>query len=153
MGVVCDERLTFKKHVDSIVSKCEKVINVMRSLSGSLWGAGQDTQIMIYRAMVRSRIDYGCLCYGTAAKTILKRLDVVQAKALRVVCGAFRSTPIAALLVEMGETPLGIRRSKLAMQYICKLRGHRGENVGHLALEGAWEWGGARVKRECFIFK
>ena len=43
-----------------------------------------------------------------AAKSILKRLDVVQAKALRVVCGAFRSTPIAALLVEMGETPLGI---------------------------------------------
>ena len=25
--------------------------------------------------------------------------------------------------------------------------------MGELALEGAWEWGGARVKRECFIFK
>ena len=63
---------------------------------------------------------YLYIYYGTAAKTIFKRLDVVQAMALRVVCGAFRSTPIAALLVEMGETPLGIRRSKLAMQYICK---------------------------------
>ena len=64
-----------KNHVDSIVSKCGKVINVMRSLSGGLWGAGQDTPMMSYRAMVRSRMDYGCLCYGTAAKTILKRLS------------------------------------------------------------------------------
>lgn len=49
-----DERLTWGKHIDSTVGKCEKVINVMRSLSGSTWGAGQDTQILIYRAMVRS---------------------------------------------------------------------------------------------------
>ena len=78
LGVHFDERHTWKNHIDSIVDKCEKVVNVMRSLSGSTWGAGQDTQLMIYRAMVRSRLDYGCLSYGTAAKTNLKRLDVVQ---------------------------------------------------------------------------
>jgi hypothetical protein len=33
------------------------------------------------------------------------------------------------------------------------MRGYQGENVGELALEVAWEWGRARVKWECFIFK
>lgn len=79
-----DEKLTWKKQIDNVVNKCGKVLNVMRSLSGSSWGAGKDTQLMIYRAMLRSRLDYGCLCYGTAAKTNLNRLDVIQAKALVV---------------------------------------------------------------------
>lgn len=38
--------------------------------------------------MIRSALDYGCLVYGNAAKTNLPKLDVVQAKALRVCCGA-----------------------------------------------------------------
>ena len=153
LGVHFDERLTWKKHIDSIITKCEKVVNVMRSLSGSTWGAGQETQLMIYRAMIRSRLDYGSLCYGTAAKSSLKKLEVVQAKALRVCCGALRTTPIPALLVEMGETPLGIRRTKLAMQYISKLRGHQGENPVKSVLEEAWEWGAARAKKKCFIYE
>lgn len=51
-------------------------------------GAGQCTQLMTYRAAIRSRLDYCCLCYGTAAKSALKRLDAVQAKAPRLCCGA-----------------------------------------------------------------
>ena len=153
LGVHFDERLTYKRHIDSIVEKCEKVVNVMRCLSGSTWGADQVTQIMIYRAMVRSRIDYGCLCYGTAAKTHQSRLDAVQAKALRVCCGALRTTPIPALQIEMGETPLEMRRPKLAMQYLSKIRGYPGENPAKLVVEDAWEWGGAKGKKESFIYK
>ena len=45
--------------------------------------------MMIYRAIIRSAIDYGCMAYGTAAPSVLKRLGVVQAKALRICGGAF----------------------------------------------------------------
>lgn len=54
LGVHFDEKLTWRKQINNVVSKGEKVINVMRSLSGSTWGAGRDTQLMSYRAMVRS---------------------------------------------------------------------------------------------------
>ena len=73
---------------------------------------------MVYRAMVRSVLDYGCLAYGGASPTTLARLDVAQAKALRVCCGAFRTTSVPALLVEVGETPLRLRRVKLALHYL-----------------------------------
>lgn len=82
---------------------------------------------MIYRAMINSRLGCGCLCYGTAAKSALKRLDIVQAKALRIFFGAFRTTPIPVLLVEMGGKKL--------------------------ILENAWEWGGAKLKKQSLIFK
>jgi len=34
---------------------------------------------------------------------------------------AFRTSPVASLLVEAGELPLELRRQKLCLQYICKL--------------------------------
>ncbi len=98
--------------------------------------------MMIYRAMIRSSLDCGCLVYGAAAKTNLTRLDVVQAKALRVCSGAFCSTPIPALLVEMEETPLGLRRRKLALNYVAKIHGHEKVHPGKQLLKECWEWGG-----------
>lgn len=69
-------------------------------------GAERETLLMIYRAMIRSTLDYGCVVFGSASKSVLEKLDRLQAKALRICCGAFRTTPIPALLVEMGEAPL-----------------------------------------------
>ena len=50
--------------------KCETVLNVLRSLAGFDWGAERETMRMIYQAMIRSGIDYGCFVYGSAAKSL-----------------------------------------------------------------------------------
>ena len=47
----------------------------------------------------------------------------VGVKEVRHSCGAFRTSPIPALLIEMGEMPLCLRRIKLGMQYWVKLSG------------------------------
>ena len=54
---------------------------------------------------------------------ILARLDVLQARALRLCCGAFRTSPVPSLLIEMGEMSLRLRRIKLGLQYWVKLSG------------------------------
>ena len=95
----------------------------MRSLAGCEWGAERETMLLIYRALIRSALDYGSFVYGSASKTVLAKLDVVQARALRLCCGAFRTSPVPALLVENGEMPLWLRRIKLGLQYWVKLRG------------------------------
>lgn len=48
---------------------------------------------------------------------------MLQAKALRHCCGAFRTSPITVLLIEMGEMPLSIRCIKLGLQYWTKVSG------------------------------
>lgn len=80
-------------------------------------------EYMIYQATIRSSLDYGCVIFGAAAKSTFSKLNRVQAKALRVCSGVFRTTPISALLVEMGEMPCGIRRDKLGLHYWAKVRG------------------------------
>ncbi len=53
----------------------------------------------------------------SAAETNLKKLDVEQAQALRICSGAFKTSPVSAMQVEMGEMPLHIKRVKLMLAY------------------------------------
>ena len=117
LGVYLDERLTWKQHIDYIVKKCNTRLNLMRSISGSSWGASQSSLMTIYRALIRAVIDYGAIAYDTATEAQKRRLDKIQYQALRIATGAMTSTSLVALQVETGETPLQLRRLELQIKY------------------------------------
>ncbi len=48
---------------------------------------------------MRSAIDYGCIVYGAAAKTLLEKNNRLQYGALPVCIRAIKSTPINAILI------------------------------------------------------
>ncbi len=51
----------------------------------------------MYIALIRSVLDYGSIVFDLAAKTLLKKLYVIHAQALRLCCGTFKMTPVSAL--------------------------------------------------------
>jgi len=71
----------------------------------------------ISTALIRSKLDYGCIVYGSARKSYLQMLDPIQNQAVRLCLGAFRTSPASSLLVEANEMPLDIRRRRLSAQY------------------------------------
>ena len=73
LGMWLDERMTGKKHIEMVALKCGKINNVLRCVAGSDWGADRESMMMIYRAMMRSAIDYGCMVYGSAAFSVLNK--------------------------------------------------------------------------------
>ena len=52
---------------------------------------------MLYKALILSKIDYGCQAYATASKTLLTKLDTIQATALRIATGAYKGTSNTSL--------------------------------------------------------
>ena len=86
------------------------------------WGADRGVLLRLYRSLVRSKLDYGAIVYGSARPSYLKRLETIQNQALRLCLGAFRTSPISSLHVEANEPPLHVRREQLAVQYALKLR-------------------------------
>lgn len=114
LGVWFDEKLTWNVLI-KVHAKCKKILNVMRCLTGSEWGARMSALKVIYVALIRSVLDYGSAAYASASKSLLKKLEVVQSQALRLCCGALRSTPLTALQVEMGEMPLRLRQKQLML--------------------------------------
>ena len=70
---------------------------------------------------LRSKLDYGCVVYGSARGSYLRMLDPIQNHALRLCLGAFRTSPATSLCVAANEPPLELRRTKLSLQYVLKL--------------------------------
>ena len=124
LGLTLDSKFNFLPHIRELKKKCLKAMNILKVLSSTDWGADRDTLLLLYRSLIRSKLDYGSTIYGAARKTYLKILEPVQNAALRLCLGAFRTSPIPSLHVEAGELPMDLRRKKLAMQYLAKLKSY-----------------------------
>ena len=88
---------------------------------------------MLYRTIVRSKLDYGCIVYGTASNTNLRQLDSIHNAGLRLALGAFCTSPVSSMYTEANEAPLEERRLKLSMNYYLKTRACT-DNPAHHAL-------------------
>lgn len=97
LGVIFDKKLTFLPHILHLRNKCEKTLNLLKFLSNTAWGADRTSLLRIYRAVIRSKLDYGCAAYGAARSSVLKKLDTIHHSALRVCSGAFRTSPVLSL--------------------------------------------------------
>jgi len=121
LGVIFDKKLSFLPHLRYLKNKCTKAINLLRIVAHTSWGADQQTLLHLYRSLIRSKLDYGCIVYGSAHGSYLQMLDTIQNHALRLCLGAYRTSPSSSLCVLANEPPLYIRRRKLSIQYCLKL--------------------------------
>jgi ribonuclease HI len=122
LGIIFDKELTWRDHIEYIVSRCNKRLNLMRSLTGTQWGASKTCLLTVYRALVRSLLDYGSEALDSAKQHLKNKLDSIQLRALKICCGAMHGTALAALQNECGELPLGIRRYKAQLCYSVKMK-------------------------------
>ena len=123
LGLTFDSRLTWVPHLRYLKASCMKALNLLRVLSHTSWGADQKTLLHLFQAFVSSKLSYGCEVYSSATASRLKTLDAVHHAGLRLVTGAFRSSPIPSLLVEAGVPPLDLLRQSAIVR--CWLRVRR----------------------------
>ncbi len=88
-----DTKLNSRIHIQKMVDKCKKAINLMRCLAGVEWGACRQSLKRVNSALIRADIDYGCMVYISASKSQLLKVEAIQSQALRICCGAIRSSP------------------------------------------------------------
>jgi len=124
LGIIFDRKLSFLPHLHYLKNKCIKALNLLRVVAHTSWGADQQTILHLYRSLIRSKLDYGSIVYGSARQSYLKMLDPVQNQALRLCLGAFRTSPADSLCVEANEPPLHLRRNKLSVQYAVRVASH-----------------------------
>lgn len=121
LGIILDCKMTGSSHCEYVLKKAERIINMLRCLSGVWWGAHPFSLKLIYNALLRSIFDYGMFLLEPGNITDFKKLDKVQSKALRIISGAMRSSPINALQVELCESPLYLRRQFLSDRFLLRV--------------------------------
>ena len=121
LGLVFDTHLNWKAHVAYVKNKCNSALNLMLRLSHTTWGARRHTLLMIYKALILSKLDYGSPIYGSASQSTLKSLDSIHTRGLRLCSGAFKSSPNTSVCCESGEPPLSLHRDLVTMRSALKI--------------------------------
>ena len=131
LGVIFDKKLSFIPHLQNLRTKCMKTLNLLKVVSHKDWGGDSSTLLKLYRTLIRSKLDYGSIVYGSARKSYLQMLDPIQNLSLRLCLGAFRTSPVESLQVEANEPPLSFRRNRLAVQYALKIKSNSTNPAHH----------------------
>ena len=82
LGIEIDGQLSFKKHVDSVVERSLRLLNVLRILAHN--GTEPKTLIKLYKSYVRPILEYGSSAFIAAPKSQITRLQQIQNEAIRI---------------------------------------------------------------------
>ena len=100
LGVVIDNKLNWKSHVEYISSKISKACGALAKLRHSL---SSKVLVEIYHALVHSYLRYGILTWGTASDATIKPLQTLINRAVRIMTFApFGRVDLKPIYKELG---------------------------------------------------
>ncbi|KAL4154298.1 hypothetical protein QTP88_002120 [Uroleucon formosanum] len=120
LGITLDSKLRWLPHTTSLISFSSCWANFLRAITGTRWGSHPSTLLLVYKAIIRSKLDYGCFLFGSASFSNWNRLNKVQSSCLRSIMGYVRSSPLPAIEVESSCPPSNIRCRWLAGKFLLK---------------------------------
>ena len=85
LGVIFDSKLTFQKHFEDILERCNhRYYHRLRLLAKKKWGPSPATLIQIYKQCIRPIFEYGSLSTITASDSIISKIQRLQNKFIRL---------------------------------------------------------------------
>ena len=82
LGVTIDSKLLWSRHISDISKRAGQRLGALRKVASKLDVVERST---IYKAQIRSVIEYACLAWMSASPNLLGQLDSIQRKALRII--------------------------------------------------------------------
>ena len=84
LGVVIDDKLTWKKHIETVKSKVSKSIFL---LNRAKYVLSYDAMLILYNSIVLPHLTYCCEIWGNTYETRWKGLFILQKRAMRIIHG------------------------------------------------------------------
>ena len=131
LGLIINDKLNWNSHVDYMINKCSKIMNILKYLRVTWWGGHPYVPLCIYKSMIRGVTDYGAFIYNFFDNKTKDKFNKMFYKALRLSLGYRISTPIKVMLAEACEPPFSIRAYYLASRYLLKVF----SDYNHILLE------------------
>ena len=108
LGVLLDSKLTFEEHYKAELNKTSRIIWLLRKLQSLLLRAAL---ITIYKAFVRSHLDYDYVFYDqTFNASFHEKIESIQYNACLALTGAIRGTSKEKIYQELALGSLQIGR-------------------------------------------
>ncbi len=109
LGMILDPQLHFHSHIDRLVDKTTARLGLLYK---TRWLFDQATALMLYKSIISPHFDYGSVLYEVAPQYQLKRLQVIQNAAARLILLEEADCPVYSLHERLKLDTLATRRSK-----------------------------------------
>jgi len=87
LGVTLDKRLTWSPHIDQVRKKTAQRMGMLSPILNRKSDLSVRNGELLYKQLIRPMMDYACPAWS-AARTHVRRLQVLQSKCLRLATGA-----------------------------------------------------------------
>ena len=120
LGILIDNHLSWKYHIDYISSKVSKgMIARLRHF------VPLASMLNIYRSLIEPYISYGLIDWGQAANIYLNKVLILQKHALRLMYFANSKAPSAPLFVHSGILPVTMLYHHLVSSMMYDINNYR----------------------------
>ena len=101
LGIILDTRLSFEKHLETVLCKINKTIGLIRKLQNLL---PRKALITLYKAFVRPHLDYGDIIYDQPYNALFhQKLESLQDNVCLAIIGAIRGSSREKLSQELSS--------------------------------------------------
>ena len=85
LTITFDNRMTFTKHFQEILERCNNKFHGLRILVNKKWGPSPATILRIYKQCVRPIFEYGIVSTITVSESVINEIQRVQNSFIRLV--------------------------------------------------------------------
>ena len=123
LGVILDNKLSFNQHIDEIVNKTTKLLNLCRR---NLHMCDQLTKEIAYKTIVRPHLEYASTAWNPYTARNIDKIESVQRRAARIILINYNYAPDSHLTYQIQHTlkwiPLQHRRTLYDLVTFYKIR-------------------------------
>jgi hypothetical protein len=88
LGVTLDTQLTWSAHVNQVGKKAAQRLGVLSPLLNRRSGLSVKIDVLLYKQLIRPMMDYACPIWRSAARSHVRKLQVLHSKCLRIATNA-----------------------------------------------------------------
>jgi hypothetical protein len=120
LGIQFDRLLNFNHHIDNIINRANKRLNIIKILANPAWKLNKSTLVNIYKTIMRSIIDYSAILIPHLTQAQINKLQATQNKALRLIYNREESVSLDQLHLMARLENIKIRFYNLTKNYLIK---------------------------------
>lgn len=98
LGVVVDQKLSWKQHVEHLCLKISKSIGMINRIKFKL---NRNALILLYKTLIYPHLSYCNIIWGTASQSALKQLTILQKRIVRIITHSYYLAHTSPLFHEL----------------------------------------------------
>jgi hypothetical protein len=88
LGVTLDKRLAWSPHIEQVRKKTSQRMGMLGPVLNRKSDLSVRNGVLLYKQLIRPMMDYACPAWRSAARSHVRRLQVLHSKCLRLATGA-----------------------------------------------------------------